>query len=141
MMNFERPANEFSFPSSLNLNAVALDWVGDVSASVLRCVDRHFAVASAEIARDGGVSPEESARYSALSARFRALIEDGQGLRAGTFEAGPVVPAGEGRSIPLVAIFIDACREYRLPLPSRSIDPSLVHEAKALLRGVPWELP
>ena len=71
---------------------------------------------------------------------FRSLIEAEQGLQALPFEAGPVVSVGDGQSIPLVAIFLNSCREYRLPLPSRSIDPSLVHEAKALLRGVRWAL-
>ena len=116
-------------------------WRHAVADDGLRCVHRHFAAAAAHLARSEGCTPEESERYAAASARFRTLIEAGEGLRGHPFHDGPVVPTGDGGSVPLVALLLEACRRYRMPLPPRSLDPGLIHEATTLLSGLPWRLP
>jgi len=117
------------------------DWQRDLSDGGLRSVHRHFAAAAAHLARSEGCTPERSARYAAASARFRTLIEAGEGLRGPSFQKGPVVPTGDGGAVPIVTIFLEACRRYRLTLPPRSLDPGLIHEATTLLSGLPWRLP
>lgn len=116
-------------------------WRRDLPDDGLRCVHRHFAAAAAHLARSEGCTPEQSARYAAASARFRTLIEAGEGLRGHPSQDGPEVPTGDGGAVSLVTIFLDACRRYRLTLPPRSLDPGLIHEATTLLSGLPWRLP
>lgn len=113
----------------------------DVSPDVLRSIHRHFAAASAQLARLEGLPAGSSARYAAASALFRSRIESTEGIQARSFRAGPVVDNGTGGSTPLVMLLIDACQSFGLALPLRSIDPDLLLEAKSLLSGLIWRLP
>lgn len=112
-----------------------------VSPEVLRSIHRHFAAASAQLARQEGLAAEQSAKYGAASAFFRSLIESNEGIQARSFRAGPLVEDGKGGSTLLVTLLIEACQSYGLALPLRSIDPDLLLEAKSLLSGLVWRLP
>lgn len=107
---------------------------------LLRCAYRHLAVAATQLARDGAVSPEEAERYAQAAARFRALTEQPWGVSNGLRQAAPFVITAAGPSVSVADLFASACIRARVSPPPRSIDPTLVDEAKDLLRGLNWQV-
>ena len=91
--------------------------------------------------RAEGLAPEDAARYAALAARFRALVEREGDLRKLVPLATPIAETDSGATIAVADLLIDRCPREPFHLPLRSIDPELVHEACELLRAHPWRLP
>jgi hypothetical protein len=111
---------------------------GDEMEMRLECALRHLAVASTQLARQHDVSPEDAARYAAVEARLRSMLEP---HRERSMLACPVVETESEGPVSLAVLLIGGCYQFQRGFPIWSIDPALVASARELLSGLNWTLP